>query len=250
MIRAIIIDDEINCIEVLEYEIRRLNVEIEIVSTFSQPQKALIFLEKNTVDVIFLDIEMPRMNAFQFLDSIPNIQAHIIFTTAYDHYALKAFRYYAVDYLLKPISREQLEEALERTKERTQTFEKSMINEIYSKIKSPNSVFNKIAVPVEHGFKMIKIENIIYCEADSNYSKIHLQNEDSVLVSKTLKHFDNLLHSHGFFRVHQSKLINVNYIENYSRTDGGVVALSNGVNIMVSRANKKTFESFLTSFAG
>jgi two-component system LytT family response regulator len=250
MIRAIIIDDEINCIEVLEYEIRRLNVEIEIVSTFSQPQKALIFLEKNTVDVIFLDIEMPRMNAFQFLDSIPNIQAHIIFTTAYDHYALKAFRYYAVDYLLKPISREQLEEALERTKERTQTFEKSMINEIYSKLKSPNSVFNKIAVPVEHGFKMIKIENIIYCEADSNYSKIHLQNEDSVLVSKTLKHFDNLLHSHGFFRVHQSKLINVNYIENYSRTDGGVVALSNGVNIMVSRANKKTFESFLTSFAG
>jgi two-component system LytT family response regulator len=250
MIRAIIIDDEINCIEVLEYEIRRLNVEIEIVSTFSQPQKALIFLEKNTVDVIFLDIEMPRMNAFQFLDSIPNIQAHIIFTTAYDHYALKAFRYYAVDYLLKPISREQLEEALERTKEKTQTFEKSMINEIYSKIKSPNSVFNKIAVPVEHGFKMIKIENIIYCEADSNYSKIHLQNEDSVLVSKTLKHFDNLLHSHGFFRVHQSKLINVNYIENYSRTDGGVVALSNGVNIMVSRANKKTFESFLTSFAG
>lgn len=96
-----------------------------------------------------------------------------------------------------------------------------MIDEIYSKIKSPNSVFNKITVPVEHGFKMIKIENIIYCEADSYYSKILIQNEDSVLVSKTLKYFDNLLHSHGFFRVHQSKLININYIENYSLTDRG-----------------------------
>ncbi|MFT4534749.1 MAG: two-component system LytT family response regulator [Saprospiraceae bacterium] len=250
MIRAIIIDDEINCIEVLLYEIGRLKVEIEIVSTFSQPQKALTFLEENTIDVIFLDIEMPRMNAFQFLDKIPDIQAHIIFTTAYDHYALKAFRYYAVDYLLKPISGEQLEEALEKTLEKTQTFEKSMINEIYSKIKSPNSVFNKIAVPVEHGFKMIKIDDIIYCEADSNYSKIHLLNEGPIVVSKTLKYFDNLLHSHGFFRVHQSKLINVNYIENYSRIDGGIVTLSNGANIMVSRANKKTFEAFLSSFAG
>ena len=123
-----------------------------------------------------------------------------------------------------------------------------MIDEIYSKIKAPNSVFSKIAVPVEHGFQMIKIEDILYCKADSNYAKIKLVNGSNLVISKTLKYLEQLLKSHGFYRVHQSSLININYIENYSRVDGGVVTLNGGATVPVSRANKKGFEAFIAGY--
>lgn len=245
MIKAIILDDEINCIKVLKYELGRLEEEIEIVGEFNDALIALEEVPKMDYDIIFLDIEMPRMNAFQFLDALPEIASNVIFTTAYDHYALKAFRYYAIDYLLKPISGEELRESISRSSLLKRGLEKKMIDEIYTKIKSPNSIFSKIAVPVEHGFKMVKIEEILYCQADSNYAKIKLVNGNSLVISKTLKYLEQLLKSHGFFRVHQSSLVNINFIENYSRIDGGVVTMSGGASLPVSRANKKGFEAFI-----
>jgi len=248
MIKAIILDDEINCINVLKYELGRIKDDIEIVGEFSDSLKALKEIPNIDYDIIFLDIEMPRMNAFQFLDALPEVASNVIFTTAYDHYALKAFRYYAIDYLLKPISGEELQESISRSSHSKRGLEKKMIDEIYSKIKAPNSVFSKIAVPVEHGFQMIKIEDILYCQADSNYAAIKLLNGKTVVISKTLKSLEQLLKSHGFYRVHQSSLININYIENYSRVDGGVVTVSGGITLPVSRANKKGFEAFLAGY--
>jgi len=127
MIKAIIIDDEVNCIDVLKYELNRIDEDVDIVAEFNDPKKALESISDIEHDIIFLDIEMPRMNAFQFLDALPNIKSHIIFTTAYDHYALKAFRYYAVDYLLKPISSEDLQESIERSISHKRALEKQMI---------------------------------------------------------------------------------------------------------------------------
>ena len=248
MIKAIILDDEINCIDVLKYELGRLKEDIDIVGEFCDPQEALNKIPELDFDIIFLDIEMPRMNAFQFLDSLPDIDSNIIFTTAYDHYALKAFRYYAIDYLLKPISKEDLHDAISRCSHYKRKLEKNMIDEIYSKIKAPNSVFSKIAVPVEHGFQMIKIEEILYCKADSNYATIKLLDGKTIVISKTLKYLEQLLKSHGFYRIHQSSLININYIENFSRVDGGVVTMNGGASLPVSRANKKGFEAFLAGY--
>lgn len=248
MIKAIILDDEINCIDVLKYELRRLQEDIEIVGEFSDALVALKEIPTIDYDIIFLDIEMPRMNAFQFLDALPNIATNVIFTTAYDHYALKAFRYYAIDYLLKPISGDELQEAMSRSVRAKRGLEKQMIDEIYTKIKAPNSVFSKIAVPIEHGYKMIKIEDILFCKADSNYATIKLINGNTIVISKTLKYLDQLLKSHGFYRIHQSSLININYIDNYSRVDGGVVTLNGGLTLRVSRTNKKGFEAFLAGY--
>ncbi|MDF1695285.1 MAG: LytTR family DNA-binding domain-containing protein [Saprospiraceae bacterium] len=250
MLKAVILDDELNCIEVLKYELNKMGDKVQVTASFQDPVEALKNIEDIEHDVIFLDIEMPRLNAFQFLDALPDIKSKIIFTTAYDHYALKAFRYYAVDYLLKPISGDDLAEALDRVHQTVPKMEKTMIDEIYNKIKSPNSVFTKIAIPVEHGYQMVKIEDIVYCEADSNYAHIILSNSKRLTISKTLKYLDNLLRSHGFYRVHQSKLVNVNYIENYSRVDGGVITLVGNYTIPVSRANRKGFELYISSFGG
>ena len=216
MIKAIILDDEVNCISVLKYELKRITIDIEIVAEYSDPLVAKEEIQSIDHDILFLDIEMPRMNAFQFLDSMIDLKSNIIFTTAYDHYALKAFRYYAIDYLLKPAAKEDLEEAVQRSIQHKRGVERNLISEIYTKIKAPNSVFNKIAVPVEHGFQMIKIEEIQYCKADSNYASLTLIDGKKIVISKTLKYLENLLKSHGFYRIHQSSLINMNYIENYS----------------------------------
>lgn len=250
MIKAVILDDELNCIEVLNYELNRMSDKVDVVATFQDPVEALKNIEDIEHDLIFLDIEMPRLNAFQFLDALPNISSKIIFTTAYDHYALKAFKYYAVDYLLKPVSSEDLQEAIERLDKKEPKLQKNMIDEIYNKIKSPNSIFTKIAVPVEHGYQMVKIEDIVYCEADSNYAHIILMDGTKLIISKTLKYLDNLLRSHGFYRIHQSKLINVKHLEHYSRQDGGYVRLVGNHTIPVSRSNKKGFESFISNIGG
>lgn len=243
--KVVILDDEKNCVEVLQYELNRLNFPIEIVETFTDPVRAFEQIQKIEFDVLFLDIEMPEMNAFEFLDKLGPIEAKVIFTTAYDHFALKAFRYYAVDYLLKPISKQDLEESLSRLESSSISIEKELLDEIYQRIKSPNSIFNKIAVPIENGFELVEIADIVYCEADGNYSRIHMKNERELMISKTLKFLDNLLSAHGFYRIHQSALVNINYISRYSRAEGGLVILNGGKEVRVSRANKKDFEQFL-----
>lgn len=248
MTKAILLDDEQNCIDVLLYELNRLEEEVQVVATFTDPQEALEQIKDIDHDILFLDIEMPRMNAFQFLDEVGQLPSNVIFTTAYDHYALKAFRYYAMDYLLKPISHEELSEAIQRSRQQNIGVEKQLINEIYSKIKAPNTVFSRIAVPVDQGLQMIDIEAIVFCKADSNYASIMLSDGTRIVISKTLKYLESLLKNHGFYRIHQSSLININYLDSYKRTDGGTVTMKGGYTLPVSRANKKSFGTFLSTY--
>lgn len=247
MIKAIILDDEINCVQVLAYELGRIEEDVDVIATYTDPEKALELIPRESFDVLFLDIEMPGLNAFQFLDKLGPISAKIIFTTAYDQFALKAFRYYAVDYLLKPVSSDDLTDALSRIDQKSISMEKEVLEEIYTRISFPQTSYNKIAIPVNNGFQMINISDIVFCEADSNYSKIHMNSKKTLIISKPLKYLNDLLISHGFYRIHQSALINLKYLIEYSRADGGVVTLEGGKMVSVSRANKKDFEKFISS---
>lgn len=245
MIKAVIIDDEDNCIEVLQYELKRHHPEIDIVASFNDSSRALSTIEKLDVDVVFLDIEMPKYNAFQFLDALGKIDFQIIFTTAYDHYALKAFRYYAVDYLLKPIDNNSLKDAISRIKENKRPWQKHILNEIYSKINSPNTVFSKIVLPTSSGYEFVEISDILKCEANSNYATVYLLSGSKIVISRPLKYLGELLEGHGFFRIHQSHLVNLSYLKKYDKNDGGYVTMIDGSRVNVANAKKSSFEAFL-----
>lgn len=245
-----IIDDEVNCTEVLAYEIKKVRDNINVDHVFTDPEIALTYLQEHPVDILFLDIEMPHMNGFELLEKLDYMPQNVIFTTAYDQYAIQAFRYMAIDYLLKPIDRSLLAEAIDKAITQQRKIEKQVIRDIHQKLVSPNTVFNKIAVPVDQGYLMINISDIVLCTANSNYATILKSDGKKIIISKPLKYLDELLRTHGFFRVHQSSLVNINYMEAYSRTDGGMITLTNGRTVTVSKSRKHGFEHFLSSFVG
>lgn len=245
MIKAVIIDDEDNCLEVLQYEIKRNHPEIEIIACFNDSAKALSQIEALDADVVFLDIEMPKYNAFQFLDALGKIDFQIIFTTAYDHYALRAFRYYAVDYLLKPIDNKSLSDAIKRVSENKRPWQKQILTEIYSKINSPNTIFSKIVLPTSSGYEFVDISDILRCEASSNYATVYLVSGSKIVISRPLKYLGELLEGHGFFRIHQSNLVNLSYLKKYDKNDGGYVTMTDGSRVNVANAKKSSFEAFL-----
>ncbi|GLR16052.1 LytR/AlgR family response regulator transcription factor [Portibacter lacus] len=247
MLNAIIIDDELNCTEVLQYELNRLSDTVHILAMYNDPEIALVKLPAFDVDIVFLDIEMPGLNAFQLLDRLESIDFQIIFTTAYDHYALKAFRYYAVDYLLKPIDKDELSSAVDRVAHQKRVWEKRMLSEIHSKINAPNTIFTKITLPTQTGYVFAEISEIVRCEANSNYATIFLDGESKIIISKPLKHVQELLQGHGFFRCHQSHLVNLNFIKKYEKNQGGYIVMKNGDKIGVSQGKKSAFEALLKS---
>ncbi len=244
-----IVDDEINCAEVLAYEINKVREDVALDKLFTDPEEALVYLQEHQRDILFLDIEMPHLNGFELLEKLNILPKNVIFTTAYDQYAIQAFRYMAVDYLLKPIDRSLLGEAIEKAITNNRKLEKQVIQDIHHKLVSPNTVFNKIAVPVEQGYLMINISEIVLCTANSNYANILKNDGNKILISKPLKYLDEILNSHGFCRVHQSSLVNINYMESYNRRDGGIITLSSGDKVRVSKSRKHAFEKFLLTFA-
>lgn len=245
-----IVDDEINCAEVLAYEVKKVRSDVRVEQVFTDSEEAFDYLQTHTVDVLFLDIEMPHMNGFELLEKLDTMPQNVIFTTAYDQYAIQAFRYMAIDYLLKPVDRSLLVGAIDKAINHQRKLEKEVIRDIHQKLVSPNTVFNKIAVPVDQGYLMINISDIVMCTANSNYAVILKNNDKKIIISKPLKYLDELLKTHGFCRVHQSYLININYMESYSRTDGGIITLLNGQTVTVSKSRKHAFEQYLSGFVG
>ena len=247
MIRTILIDDEQEGLDVLEYEINRLDIDIDIVGKFADPKIALTALQNDTPDVVFLDIEMPWMSAFELLDQLDEILFDVIFVTAHDQFALKAFRYYAIDYLLKPVDQASLKKAVSRVVEKRRGFSKEFLQDILLTINNRNEPLNKIALPTMEGYEFVSIPGIIRCEADNNYCKIYLDNGKKILASKTLKYIQGLLQDHNFFRTHHSHLINVDHIHKYVKSGGGYVIMSDNSIVNVSRAKKDEFMSILRS---
>lgn len=246
MNKAIIIDDELHCIETLTEKIKLYCPAIEIVATFSLPHLAVEYLETNSLDIVFLDIEMPKINGFLLLEQLKVINFKVIFTTAYDQYAIKAIKFSAFDYLLKPIDKDDLvlvAERMQSTKPHQQIDEQ--INVLLQQIKNTNQEQLKIGIPTSDGVIFPYIRDIVRVESSSNYSTLYFTSGKKVLISRTLKDFEEMLTSHHFYRVHNSHLINMKLISRVNKTDGGFVEFENGDKVEISRRRKEEFLNLL-----
>jgi len=241
MITAIIIDDESKGRQVLRQKLQSYCPEVTILAEAKDGLEALSVIEKQQPQLIFLDIEMPKMNGFEMLNAIKEKNFHIIFTTAYDQYAIKAFKYAAFDYLLKPVDIEELKTAVSRVNNHEILQTKKQIELLLQNIQHPKKQLNKLAIPTLEGMLFFDINDIIQLEANRNYTNIFFTNKPTILASKTLREFEELLPADIFFRIHHSHLINLNYIKKYIRGNGGQIELQNGAHVEVSRRKKEAF---------
>jgi two-component system LytT family response regulator len=181
---------------------------------------------------------MPKMNGFEMLEQLPIVNFEIIFTTSYDQYALKAIRFSAIDYLLKPVDSEELQKAIQKVIHRSQKPLAQQLEILMQRIHQPATAINKIAMPTMEGLQMISLDSIISCESDSNYTILQLKGNKKLIVSRTLKEIEELLEEHSFIRVHRCYLANLNEVEKYVKGEGGYLVMSNGTTIDVSKNRK------------
>lgn len=241
VLKALLVDDELNSLQNLQLKIQEFCPEVRVVAQTQRPEEAIILIQQHKPDVVFLDIEMPRMSGFKMLEQIPDIDFEIIFITAYNHYAINAIRISAFDYLVKPVSIKDLQQSIERlgnfavkkSRERADVLKRNLAN--------PKSQEDQIAIPTNDGLEFIQIRQIMRIESSSNYSKLILMDGHQLLVTRQLKDFEELLGDYRFYRIHHSHLINLNYIIKYVRGDGGQVTMRNGDIIDVSRRKKEIF---------
>ena len=241
-LRAIIVEDEETSREILRNYLAKYCPKVELVGEASNVDDALLLIRNKELDLVFLDVEMPYGNAFDLLDKVGDRQFETVFVTAYNQYAIDALNAHASYYLLKPISIENLIEAVDYVYEI-----KEKENYLQNTVLEPKltQVTGKITIPLLNGFEVLEIEDILYCQADDNYTNIFI-NGKKKLVSKTLKYFDDILSKSGFARVHKSYLVNVNAIVEYKKGKGGSVVLSSGKEIMVSPSRKKELLAFFS----
>jgi len=213
---------------------------------YDDPIDGLKAVKELQPDILFLDIEMPRLNGFELLELLgTEHDIKVIFVTAFNKYAVKAFEYYAVDYLLKPVARERLKVALDKLEHVHRKITKEEIKDLSNMVYNEVEISDKIVVPIQRGFQLIDIHDISWCKADNNYTKIHTQDGSSILVSKSLKHFEDLLPQTKFLRVHQSYLVNIKYVVQMVKSDGGHLLMKDNTQIPISRTNKSALVQML-----
>ncbi|MFD2552094.1 LytR/AlgR family response regulator transcription factor [Bizionia sediminis] len=247
MVKIIIIDDEVHCVDVLLNLIKKAHPDYDILGAFYNPLKGLEFIKANPPDLLFLDIEMPNLNGFALLDRMLPIDFDIIFTTAYDKYAIRAFEYSAINYLLKPITEKSIVQALSYWEKRRKKITMEQWQLLQKNINNSANSTSKIALPTGVGYHIVEIKNISRCESDNNYTYFFLKNEQKLLICKTLKEIEELLRNYGFLRVHQSHLINPQFVKAILKQDGGTVLMSDGKEIPVSRAKRSEITGILES---
>jgi two-component system, LytTR family, response regulator len=242
--RTIIIDDELDSLELLQYKINEYCPDLEIVGCTQIPENAKELILTLQPDVIFLDVEMPRMNGFSLLNDLGPISFEIIFTTAYSHYAIDALRVSAFDYLTKPISIQDLERCVKRLMEKNSESKISIPNKNLVDVSLPI-----IVIPTSDTIEFVKISEIILFEASGNYTNIYLANGKTLMVAKSLGEYDVLLTSQKFFRSHNSVLINLKQVVKYKRDDGGYIIMSNQKSVPISRRKKDEFMDLMKSMS-
>jgi two-component system, LytTR family, response regulator len=231
MLKAIILDDEERGSTLLSHKLKGFEGDLEVIAVFNDPYKALSKMIDMEPDVLFLDVEMPGLNGFQFLEKLGFFNFQVIFTTAYDSYTLEALRLSAVDYLLKPIDEDELHTAIFRLKKRV--LEQSNTN------RQPESLSrNRLALPTAEGVYLIDKSSIERVEAMSNYSTFYLSDTRKIVVSKTLKEYENVLTDAYFLRVNRSVIVNLDCIVKYRKGDGGTLEMADGTEVEVSASRK------------
>lgn len=239
--KTVIIEDEQKSSDLLRHLLAEVAPGMEILGEVPTISQALPIINEQEPDLIFLDIELPQQNGFSLFDYFPRPSFHIIFTTAYDKYAVQAFRMAAVDYLLKPIKASQLQEAINRVKERQNfDFLSQHLGVLRNNI---NNAPPKLALPSANGFLFVNIQEIIRCEAARNYAFFYLTSGKKIVVSRPLKTFAKLLESFSFFRANRSHLVNLQFVKSYARTKQGEITTQDGVVIPLTERSKEAFLS-------
>ena len=246
MIKAILIDDEVHCIDTLSILLADYCPEVEIMEKCLSPKKGLEAIENLQPDLVFLDIEMPMMNGFELLEQFKQIPFSVVFTTSYDQYAIKAIRFSALDYLLKPIDPKELLVAVHKVQFQKTPPSVEQFRMLMDQIQHKDSGFTKIAVPTSEGFELIPADQVVRFEADDNYSHLYLTNKTKITICRTLKEIEEQLENFGFFiRVHHSYLVNLNEVSKYIRGEGGYLVMNDGSTVNVSRSRKEALLSKL-----
>lgn len=240
MLRAILIDDEPECLRSLAHDLAQYCPGVEIVAQCDSGKDAIKEIHALDPDVVFLDIDMPYINGFDLLEMVPDVDFEVIFTTAYDQYAIQAFRISAVDYLLKPIDADALKDAVEKVRILREKGDTSkQIGFLIQQLKDlENNTVRKVALPTFDGLEFIQMDDILYCQSDGAYSHVFFRDGSKMYISKTLRYLEDALCNFHFFRVHNSYIVNLNHVKKYTKTDGGLLIMSNGEKVRVSRSKK------------
>ncbi len=241
MLKAIIIDDELKSRESLRILVEDFCDGVTVSASCQNVNEGIEAIEKFKPDVIFLDIQMQRETGFDLLTRIKDINFEVIFTTAYSEYAIKAFKFSAIDYLLKPIDIEELKAALVKVEKKVNNNISGRLKQMMDNLKGGSVENFKLALPTSDGLLFIKVNDIVYCEASSNYTQIYMHDGKKHLVSRTLKEYEDMLGENNFFRIHHSYLINLNLVKKYVRGDGGYVVMNNDTSLDVSKRKKEAF---------
>lgn len=239
MIKVLIIDDEKHCIVTLEHQILQLE-NIVIVATTQDSSQAKQLIDQHQPDIVFLDIEMPQMNGFEVINQFEKVPFKVIFTTAYDQYALKALRLNALDYLLKPIALDDVKESIAKYNPNNLPINKDQLQNLH--VFAHGKMQDTIALSTQQGLLFVKIDDIMYLEASSSYTYIIMSDKTKHLASKTMANFEEVLNDNVlFFRAHKSHIVNLKFIKQYIRGEGGELIMQDGKNIALSRNRKQDF---------
>lgn len=241
MLKAILIDDEDQSLNSLKNKILNNCQEIEILAACNSAEDGLNAIENLKPDVVFLDVEMPIMNGFTLLQKLRFRNFELIFVTAYDHYAIRAIKYSALDYLVKPVEIEELKKAVRRVMDKRFNHSNRRLELLLENLSGKKREFRQIAISSWEGLEFLKLETIVYFEASGNYTHVYTSDKKKYLSSRSLKEFEEILPSDTFIRIHNSVIINKNYVEKYIRGDGGQVVLEGNIILDVAKRKKAEF---------
>ncbi len=237
-IRSFIVDDEIQNIENLTYLLKKHCPEIEVVGTSMQVKDAISSIQKLDPELLFLDIRLNQETGFDLLQQLTDYEIEVIFITAYDEYGVQAIKYAALDYLLKPLDSTELNHAVQKAiRKLSYKKQNEQLRFLIQELSSSKA--KKIALPMQQEIRYVEINSIVRCEASNNYTQLFLSNGEKILMAKTLKEYADMLPPADFFRTHQSHLVNRHYIKSWLKEDGGLLLLTDGSTIPVSRVNRE-----------
>lgn len=248
-IKSVIIDDEKHGRENLSAVLSEYCSEVSVVGMANSVEDGAELIKKELPDLVFLDIEMPKANGFSLFEHFPNPEFEVIFVTAYDNYAIKAIRFSAADYILKPINYKDLKVAVEKVVKRLSLKEEnSRIRELNRNLLQPSNP--RIGLPTADCIEFVEVQKIIHCKGEGNYTHIYFEDKKHLLVAKTLVEFEELLSGFNFVRTHKSHLVNLKHVQAYLRVDGGALRLSNGDEVTISRRRREAVLEMLKNGIG
>lgn len=243
MLKAIIVDDELKSRESLKILLEEFCNNVQVAALCQNVKEAVDAIRQHAPHIVFLDIQLQRETGFDLLTQIGRVDFEIIFTTAYSEYAIQAFKFSAIDYLLKPIDTEELKRAVDRVEKKLSANMPERLEKMLRSFMTDLSNSYKLALPTLDGLVFVNIKDVLYCEAMSNYTVFHTNDGKKYTVARSLKEYEGLLAEHNFFRIHNSYLINLREVKKYVRGEGGYVILNNDVSLDVSKRRKEAFLS-------